>query len=165
LEASLQIYRQIGYPVCLVSALTGHGMTAMRQALDGRLSVLVGKSGVGKSTLLNALQPGLGIRVHAVSRGKLGKGLHTTTHQQIFQLDSGGMVVDTPGMRVFGLWDIHRHDLAACFPEMRPFLGACKYGANCRHDSEAGCAIRAAVMTETIHPLRYRSFLRLQEEP
>jgi len=105
LDEEIEIYRRIGYPVLLVSAVTGEGIEELKQALQGRLSVLVGKSGVGKTSLLNALQPGLGLRVKAVGAGKLGKGRHTTTHLEMFELEFSGALVDTPGMREFGLWD------------------------------------------------------------
>jgi ribosome biogenesis GTPase / thiamine phosphate phosphatase len=160
----LEVYRQVGYPLVCVSAQTGAGMDELRSRLAGRLSVFVGKSGVGKTTLLNALQPDLDLRTGAVGEGRLGKGRHTTTHLEIFPLESGGSVVDTPGMREFGLWDVSRDDLALYFPEMRPLVGGCKFGLDCRHDSEPGCAIRRAVMDGTISPLRYQSLMRLQEE-
>jgi ribosome biogenesis GTPase len=165
LEEALGMYRDIGYKVCRVSAVTGEGLDEIQEALHGRLSVFIGKSGVGKTTLLNALQPGLGLRVSAVGTGKLGKGKHTTTHLEMFALDCGGAVVDTPGMREFGLWEVNEADVALFFPEMRPFVGLCKFGLDCRHDSEPGCAIRKAVMDGCIPPLRYRSLLQLQEAP
>ncbi len=165
LEETLSIYHRLGYPVIRVSVVTGEGLTEMGAALQGRLSVLVGKSGVGKSSLLNTLQPGLDLRINAVGKGKLGKGRHTTTHLQMFPLDHGGAVVDTPGMREFGLWDVQQEDLALYFPEMRPLVGRCKFGLDCRHDSEPGCAIRRAVMDGSISPLRYQSLMHLQEAP
>jgi ribosome biogenesis GTPase / thiamine phosphate phosphatase len=164
LEESLELYRRIGYQVHCVSVVTGEGLEGFKRSLSGRLSVLVGKSGVGKTSLLNALQTGLGLRVCSVGQGKQGKGRHTTTHLEMFPLDFGGAVVDTPGMREFGLWDVGRDDLALFFPEMRPLVGRCKFGLDCRHDSEPGCAVRKAVMDGRIDPLRYRSFMRLQEE-
>jgi ribosome biogenesis GTPase len=125
--------------------------------------VLLGKSGVGKTSLLNALQPGLGLRVNAISQAN-GKGKHTTSHLEMFPLDWGGAIVDTPGMREFGLWDIQAEALADCFPEMRPFIGRCKYGASCSHDDEPGCAIRKGVMAGHIDPRRYQSYLRMQAD-
>jgi ribosome biogenesis GTPase len=154
-------YRDIGYPVLLVSAFTGQGLDELRQALTGRVSVLVGKSGVGKSSLLNALQPGLGLRVNQVSQ-VTGKGRHTTSHMEMFSLDGGGAVVDTPGVREFGLWDVDEDDLALFFPEMRPFVGRCRFGLDCWHDDEPGCAVRTAVSAGRISPRRYQSYLRLR---
>jgi ribosome biogenesis GTPase len=164
LEADLEIYRQIGYKVCMVSAVTGQGLEELRGALAGRTSVLIGKSGVGKTSLLNALQPGLGLRVKEVGRGEIGKGRHTTTHLEMFGLENGGALVDTPGMREFGLWDVSDDDLALFFPEMAGYVGQCKFGLSCRHDGEPGCAIRQAVMAEKISPYRYKSYLNLREE-
>jgi len=164
LDEEIEIYRRIGYPVLLVSAVTGEGIEELKQALQGRLSVLVGKSGVGKTSLLNALQPGLGLRVKAVGAGKLGKGRHTTTHLEMFELEFSGALVDTPGMREFGLWDIAGEELAYLFPEMAEYVGQCKFGLSCRHDQEPGCAVRKAVMAGAISPYRYQSYMRLREE-
>lgn len=164
LEAALDVYRAIGYQVRCVSVVTGEGLDELKDALRGRLTVFVGKSGVGKTSLLNALQPELGLRVRAVGQGKEGKGRHTTTHLEMFPLDFGGAVVDTPGMREFGLWGVGEDDLALFFPEMRPLVGRCKFGLDCRHDTEPGCAIRKAVMDGHVSPLRYQSFRHLQEE-
>ena len=164
LEKDLAIYRRIGYPIHLVCSSTGDGLEELKQALHGRMSVLIGKSGVGKTSLMNALQPGLGLRVKAVSQGDVGKGRHTTSHLQMFELDFGGTLVDTPGMREFGLWDISSEDLASLFPEMERYVGQCKFGLSCQHDHEPGCAIRKAVMMEQINPYRYQSYLRLREE-
>jgi len=164
LEADLEIYRRIGYPICMVSSVTGQGLDELKGLLAGRTSVLIGKSGVGKTSLLNAIQPELGLRVKEVSHGDIGKGRHTTTHLEMFSLDIGGMLVDTPGMREFGLWDVSGEDLALFFPEMAGYIGQCKFGLSCRHDSEPGCAIRKAVMAEKISPYRYKSYLNLRGE-
>jgi ribosome biogenesis GTPase len=118
---------------------------------------------VGKSSLLNALEPGLGLRVSAVSE-YTGKGRHTTTHLEMFMLEYGGAIIDTPGVREFGLWDVAEDDLALFYPEMRPYVGRCRFGLDCRHDEEPGCAIRKAVMDGQISPRRYQSYLRLQVE-
>ncbi len=164
LEKSLDVYRQIGYPIHMVSSMTGEGVSELKDILAGRRSVLVGKSGVGKTSLLNALQTGLGLRVSAVSQGDQGKGRHTTTHLEMFDLDFGGTVVDTPGMREFGLWDVDGSDLALFFPEMSGYVGQCKFRLSCNHDEEPGCAIRRAVMDGQISPYRYKSYLRLRDE-
>ena len=153
-------YRALGYPVHLTSAVGGEGVAELGAALRGRLSVLAGKSGVGKSTILNAVQPGLGLRVGAVSE-LTGKGRHTTTTLELFPLDGGGGVVDTPGMREFGLWDVDPAEVALLFREIRPHVGACRFGLSCRHRAEPGCAVRAAVDAGGITPRRYRSYLRM----
>jgi ribosome biogenesis GTPase len=163
-DEEIEIYRRIGYPVLLVSAVTGAGMEELKQALRGKQAVMVGKSGVGKTSLLNAIQPGLGQRVRAVSHGELGKGRHTTTHFEMFELSFGGALVDTPGIREFGLWDIAPDELAYLFPEMADYVGRCKFGLSCHHDSEPGCAIRKAVMAEAISPYRYQSYMDLRRE-
>jgi ribosome biogenesis GTPase len=134
----------------------------VRQALQGRLSVLLGKSGVGKSSLLNALQPGLRLRVNAM--GAIGKGRHTTTASEMFPLDFGGALVDTPGVREFGLWNVETEDLAYFFPEMRRFIGRCRFGLDCRHNEEPGCAVRKAVLNNLITARRYQSYTKLLEE-
>jgi ribosome biogenesis GTPase len=164
LEMSLDIYRRIGYPIHLVCSSTGEGLEELKQALRGRMSVLIGKSGVGKTSLLNVLQPDLGLHVNKVSQGDLGKGRHTTSHLQMFELDFGGTLVDTPGMREFGLWNIASEELACYFPEMARYVGQCKFGLSCGHDREAGCAIRKAVMAGQVSPYRYQSYMRLRGE-
>jgi ribosome biogenesis GTPase len=164
LDHDLAIYRKIGYPIQLVSSVTGEGIAELKSALQGRMSVLVGKSGVGKTSLLNAIQPGLGLRVKAVSNGELGKGRHTTTHYEMFEMDFGATLVDTPGMREFGLWDIHPDELADLFPEMAGYVGQCKFGLSCHHDREPGCAIRKAVVAGDINPYRYKSYMILRSE-
>jgi ribosome biogenesis GTPase len=164
LENELEEYQRIGYGVIRVSTLTGNGLVELKQALHGSLSVLLGKSGVGKTSLLNALQPGLGLRVNSVSQ-VTGKGRHTTTAHEMFLLNWGGAIVDTPGEREFGLWEVNTDDLALFFPEIRPYVGRCRFGMNCRHDEEPGCAVRAAAMSGEISPRRYHSFQRLRVDP
>jgi ribosome biogenesis GTPase len=163
LEPELEEYRGLGYRVALTSAMTGSGLDDLRQALRGRTSVLLGKSGVGKTSLLNALEPGLGLRVAEVSRAT-GKGRHTTSQVRLFPLAIGGAIVDTPGTREFGLWALDADDVALFFPEMRPWVGRCRFGLDCRHDEEPGCAIRQAVMRGEISPRRYQSYMRLRAE-
>lgn len=164
LDDELEIYRRIGYPIHMVSSHTGEGIEELKHFLQDKTSVLIGKSGVGKTSLLNAIQPGLGLRVREVGKGELGKGRHTTTHLEMFDLDFGGRLVDTPGMREFGLWNISADELAHLFPEMAELVGGCKFGLSCRHDSEPGCAIRKAVMDGGISPHRYKSYMKLRSE-
>jgi ribosome biogenesis GTPase / thiamine phosphate phosphatase len=163
LLAVLTEYQDIGYPVVMTSTMSGKGMDELRESLAGRTSVLVGKSGVGKSSILNMLQPGLGLRVNEVSRYK-DRGKHTTTHLELFPLMFGGAVIDTPGTREFGLWDVDDGDLALYFPEMRPFVGQCKFGLDCSHDEEPGCAIRKSVASGQISARRYMSYMRLYQD-
>jgi len=163
LNHTVEDYRRIGYPVILTSIISGQGLDEFRLVLQGRISVLVGKSGVGKTSLLNALQPGLGLRVNEVSR-VTHKGKHTTAHMEMFPLKFGGAIVDTPGTREFGLWDVGQEDLALLFPEIRLYVGHCKFGLDCRHEDEPGCAVRKAVMAGQISPRRYQSYLRLRED-
>jgi ribosome biogenesis GTPase len=163
-KAVLEPYCALGYPVYYTSAINGQGMDALRQILHGRLSVFTGKSGVGKTSLLNVLQPGLGLQVKAVYKGKEGKGRHTTSHLEMFPLTDGGWVVDTPGMRELGFWDMDVTDMAACFRELRPYLGQCKFGASCTHRSEPGCAIQQAVDNGSVSRQRFESYLVLAEE-
>ncbi len=162
LLTALAEYQRIGYPFVLTSTVSGEGITGIRQALRGKTSVLVGKSGVGKTALLNSLQPGLGLRVKEVNQ-ITGKGRHTTTNLEMFPLDTAGAIVDTPGTREFGLFEFE-DDLALLFPEMRPLVGKCRFGLDCQHDEEPGCAIRKAVMENQVCPSRYQSYLQLNKE-
>jgi ribosome biogenesis GTPase len=162
LKAALDEYQRIGYAYVLTSAFTGEGIDTLQEALAGQSSVLVGKSGVGKTALLNALQPGLGLRVKEVNQ-VTGKGRHTTTNLEMFPLESGGAIVDTPGTREFGLWEFE-DDLALLFPEMRSLVGKCRFGLDCSHDEEPGCVIRKAVIDGQISPRRYQSYLQLNKE-
>ncbi len=156
-------YQRLGYPAAFTSAESGAGLEDFKAALKDRVSVFVGKSGVGKTSLLNAVQPGLGLRVKEVSQ-LTTKGRHATSHLEMFALDSGGQVVDTPGMREFGLWQLEADDLAYGFVEMRPYLGGCKFGLDCTHSHEPGCAVKAAVEAGRIAPRRYQSYLRMRED-
>ncbi len=162
LTQEMRIYEEIGYPVILTSAVDGRGLEELKEALRNRVSVLVGKSGVGKTTLLNAIQPELGLRVKEVSEST-GKGKHTTSHLEMFELDFGGSVVDTPGMREFGLWNVDGLDLAELFPEMRPYVGKCRFGSDCSHTHEPDCSIKEAVEDGHISKLRYESFVRMKK--
>lgn len=171
LAAEVEEYRRIGYPVVMVSAYSGLGLNELKERLQGSISVFVGKSGVGKSSLLNMLQPGLGLKVKEVSQAT-GKGRHTTSHLEMFPLEFGagenthskGAIVDTPGTREFGLWDVDKDEMAHYFPEMRPLIGKCRFGLDCQHNEEPGCAVRKAVTSGKISPRRYQSYLRLKED-
>jgi ribosome biogenesis GTPase len=155
-------YEAIGYPVNYTSAREGIGVEELADRLAGRTSVVTGPSGVGKSTLLNAIQPGLRIETGVVSQA-LHKGRHTTTSAELHELEAAGngYVADTPGLRELGLWQVPPEELAWCFPEMRPFLGACAFN-DCRHLTEPRCAVLAAVAAGDVSPDRYDSYRRLQ---
>lgn len=158
----LSRYRDAGYDVFPVSARRGDGLDAIRAWLPGHASVFTGPSGTGKSSLLNALEPGVALRTAEVSE-KIGRGMHTTVSALMVQLTGGGWLVDTPGFSEVGLWGLEARSLAECFPEMRERLGKCRF-QDCRHVSEPGCAIRAAVAEGAIHPDRYASYILLLEE-
>lgn len=154
------IYEKLGYHVFYVSAHTNTGIADLRNRLHERISVFTGPSGVGKSSLLNALQPGLHIRTGDVSE-TLNKGRHTTVVAELHKLEGhpNSYVADTPGIRELAAWCIPEEDLAWCFREMRPFLGHCAFN-NCTHTHEPDCAIRQAVADGHIHPARYDSYTR-----
>ena len=155
-------YERAGVPCHAVCALGGEGLEPLRHALLGRRSLFVGHSGVGKSTLLNALVPGLDLLEGQVNE-KTGKGRHTTTAAVLVRPESGLELIDTPGVRAFGLWGVGSRDLEQAYVEFRRFLGECRF-ADCRHASEPGCALRAAVEAGEVSRLRFESFLRLRAE-
>jgi len=157
-----RVYEQIGYPVIYTSAHTGAGIDELRGLLTGKISIFAGRSGVGKSSLLNAIQPGLALAVGEVSR-KLTKGKHTTVNAGMVELTGGGWVADTPGIRGLGLWDIEPDELDGYFPEFRELIPQCQF-SDCTHSEEPGCAIIAAVKAGKVAPERYESYLRLREE-
>jgi ribosome biogenesis GTPase len=155
------LYSQLGIPTLLTSAATGLGIDRLRHWLAGRESVFTGQSGVGKSSLLNAIQPELGLRVREVSE-TTQKGRHTTTTAELIRLESGGWVVDTPGLRQFQLWDILPEEVEGFFAEFRPFVPLCTY-PDCTHTHEDRCAVKRAVWRRQINESRYRSYLGLFE--
>ncbi len=151
------MYSQLGIRTALTSATTGLGMAQLRQWLSGRQTVFSGQSGVGKSSLLNVIQPELGLRVREVSENNQ-KGKHTTTTAELIRLDFGGWVVDTPGIRQFQLWDILPAEVEGFFPEFRPFVPLCVY-PDCTHTHEDRCAVKRAVERRQISASRYTSYL------
>jgi ribosome biogenesis GTPase len=153
------LYSQLGIPTLLTSARTGLGIDRLRELLPGRETVFSGQSGVGKSSLLNAIQPGLGLRVREVS-ASTEKGRHTTTTAELIRLDAGGWVVDTPGVRQFQLWDIIPEEVEGFFIEFRPFVPLCAF-PDCTHTHEERCAIKRAVARGFISEQRYTSYLGL----
>jgi ribosome biogenesis GTPase len=161
-EEAFNAYEQIGYPVIYTSAVQGTGIDELSGLLTGKISVMTGSSGVGKTSLLNAIQPELGLRVKAVS-GATDKGLHTTRHVELIPLDKGGYVADTPGIRSLAVFDLEPGELDAYFREIGPLVPDCQF-SDCTHRHEPKCAVRAAVDDGRISPERYDSYLRLREE-
>ncbi len=156
------VYAQLGYQVLAVSASTGFNIPQLRRVLAGRQSVVAGQSGVGKSSLLNAVESGLQLRVATVSR-ESQKGRHTTTASRLIPLDFGGFVVDTPGIRQFQLWDVIPEEVAGFFPEMRPYVSQCRF-PDCTHTHEIECAVKNAVADGRLDVRRYESFCHLLED-
>ena len=158
----VQRCRRAGYPVFPTSVVSGAGLAELEAALTGRTSIVTGPSGVGKSSLLNAVQPGLQLRTGAVST-KVRRGRHTTVAAVMLPLDRGGYLVDTPGFSEVGVWDIDPASLDQCFADFKPFLGDCRYG-DCRHRSEPGCRILEAVAQGAIGQDRWESYCTLLTE-
>lgn len=156
------VYERIGYPVLYVSARTGEGIEALREALTGKLSVFTGPSGVGKTSLLNAIEPDLGRRVSAVSNATT-KGRHTTRYSELVPLAGSGYIADTPGIRAISPWDVEPDELDGYYVEIAPHVADCRF-PDCTHTHEPGCAVRAAVARGEISPQRYDSYLRLRAE-
>jgi ribosome biogenesis GTPase len=158
----VEIYETAGYRVIFTSAKTGEGVEELRDYLRGRTTLVSGNSGVGKSTLIGAVSPGLDIRTGEVSRAH-GKGMHTTTFSQIYPLEGGGDIIDTPGIKGFGLIDIDGAELYHYFPDLMRVAPACQY-YNCTHTHEPGCAVVRAVESGGISEERYVSYLKMLEE-
>lgn len=153
-------YEDIGYPVLYTSIETGTGIRKLKSLLSGKTSVLVGPSGVGKSSLLNAVQPGLGLVVKEVSQATR-KGRHTTVVREMYPLEEGGYVADTPGLKSLGLWDMEPEEVDGYFPEIAERVMDCRF-SDCTHMHEPGCAVMQAVEDGEIHPNRYESYVRMR---
>ena len=162
LEAFHDIYEGAGYPVMEVSALTGEGVAELREACKGHVSLFSGVSGVGKSSLIKALDPSLDPRVGEISEAHI-QGKHTTTFYEMYSLSSGGFIVDTPGLRGFGLVDLKKEEIALYFPEMLKASEDCRF-TPCTHTHEPGCAVKEAVENGEISYERYSSYLGMLDE-
>lgn len=156
-----EMYEKVGYKVFLISAEKKEGVDEVLELLKGKTTLLSGHSGVGKSSFLNVVFPGINLKTQDVS-GWSGKGQHTTTFAEMFDLPFGGRIIDTPGMREFGLVGIEKQEVSHYFPEMRGRLNNCQFN-NCLHFNEPGCAIKEAVNNEEIHEDRYVSYLSIME--
>jgi ribosome biogenesis GTPase len=158
------LYVQLGYETIVTSATDGRGLERLRAMLASGVTAVTGQSGVGKSSLLNAIQPGLNLKVREVSEWT-SKGKHTTTMSELIELEAGGFVVDTPGLRQFELWGTAPGELGGYFVELRPFIPLCRF-PDCSHSHESDCAVKDAVQRGQIHAGRYESYLKLyRQEP
>lgn len=165
-EELAEIYTKAGFPTICVSAETGEGIEQLRSLISGKVSAFTGNSGVGKSSILNALEPGIALKTGDVSE-KLGRGRHTTRHVELFRLSCGAVVADTPGFSSFdtdrGEEIQRKEELPNAFREFRPYLGQCQF-QNCAHIKEKGCAVLSAVRDGEIVPSRHQSYVRLYEQ-
>ena len=159
-QALFSHYEPLGYPVIFTSTKSGLGIAQLADKLKRKISVLAGPSGAGKSSLLNSLQPGLGLEVRAISQAT-EKGKHTTVVRQLFKLEGGGYVADTPGLKAMALWDIKPEELDGYFPELRQLVAGCQFN-DCTHTHEPGCSVQSALERGEIHPERYASYVRMR---
>ena len=154
------LYETIGYSVLYTSTKTGAGIEELKSVLTGKISAFAGPSGAGKSSLLNAMQPGLGLAVNEISKA-MDKGKHTTVTRELFPLEGGGYVADTPGWKSLALWDTEPEEIDGYFPELRELVQHCQFN-DCTHTHEPGCAVLRALDEGKIHLERYQSYLRLR---
>ena len=156
------IYSEIGYQCIRVSAVNGKGIETLKDLMKEKVCMFSGHSGVGKSTLVNALEPELNLRTKHISEQSM-QGQHTTTFAELFSIPEGGDLIDTPGIKEFGILDVEENELSHYFPEMRKYLGQCKYN-NCTHVNEPGCVVLEKLNEGYIHPYRYQSYLNILSE-
>lgn len=158
-EETILLYESIGYKCLKTSAVNGNGLNELSNLLKDKTTLISGHSGVGKSTIINAIEPGLNLKTQQISNYSL-KGQHTTTFAQMHKLKMGGFIIDTPGIREFGIVEINNSELSHYFKEMKPLIGSCKFN-NCIHVNEPDCAVRNALNNNLISPLRYESYLSI----
>jgi len=161
-ENIITYYREIGYPVHLVSAQTGLNIDQLTNAMKNKTTLLSGHSGVGKSTLINVIHPGLDLKTSLVSKSTQ-KGVHATTYAEMFTLPFGGFIIDTPGIKEFSILDLEPEEVGHYFPEMVGLIGGCKFN-NCLHLNEPNCAVKNALDCGTIHPERYKNYCNIVED-
>lgn len=162
LDALIHLYTHIGYPCLKISALNETGLDEIKQALKGKITLLSGHSGVGKSTLINAILPEQSLKTGKISTAH-NTGMHTTTFSEMFPLEEGGYLIDTPGIKGFGTFDMEEEEIGHYFKEIFEFSANCKYN-NCTHRHEPGCAVREAVEKHFISESRYTSYLSMMED-
>ncbi len=161
-EQQLEIYKNTGYPIHYVSATTGQGLDRLKLTLQNHISMLAGQSGVGKSSLTNALIPDKHLKTNTLS-GASGHGRHTTTAATLYHLPDGGSLIDSPGVAIFGLAELTEAQLAQGYREFQPLIGQCRFN-DCRHLQDKGCSVREAVETKAISADRYQRFLKLRDK-
>ena len=155
----MAVYGRVGYPCFVTSAATGEGIETLKAAMQGRVCLFSGNSGVGKSALANAVAPGLNLREGRISDAHL-KGMHTTTFARMYRLPFGAFLVDTPGIKELGMVNLNTEEVSRYFPEMRALAGQCRFN-NCTHEHEPGCAVKEAVEKGEVAPVRYKNYLNI----